>query len=332
MGLPSRPRPVYYAPPPRASTFNPSLRLPPLQIQSPPLAGDSARYVSPLDVAMSRGTDSQVGVGAMIMSIPYLNKIETLCRICPALQVPHPGSPRTETRGALIAIEGPRPEMLRMVAGAVERMLSGSEDIVLKKWGDDDSSPRAEEAGMANRGSSWRFKPHAEASRYCMSYFGRMTRWHERSNEIIQHITTQPGPMPDDATAGGRSRSTTWLAETLASTSNTRVPVALVTTGFSLTWSDKFACAMPIIDSYAPVDHWTWVATFWRGIVGPDLFIYVKPSSEEDIRKFGNIEVKSNGIMVVRIDERREMDEMTERRLVFETVEWVRGGTYKTSF
>jgi HMG box factor len=56
-----------------------------------------------------------------------------------------------------------------------------------------------------------------------------------------------------------------------------KLPIALLPSGFALTLSDRFACAVPIVDAYAPVDHWQWMATLWRGIVGADLVVYVVP-------------------------------------------------------
>ena len=134
-----------------------------------------------------------------------------------------------------------------------------------------------------------------------------------------------------------------------------KLPIALLPSGFSLTLSDRFACAVPISDAYAPVDHWQWMATLWRGIVGADLVVYVTGkaasghptgSGAEDGGVVGgssrgagtgSVEVRSSGLVVVKVPvvvggqgqgQGREVmvDEKMERRLGFEVVEWVRGG------
>jgi HMG box factor len=108
---------------------------------------------------------------------------------------------------------------------------------------------------------------------------------------------------------------------------------------------------VPISDAYAPVDHWQWMATLWRGIVGADLVIYVTgkatagsaQSGEDAVGSgvgagagAGSVEVRSSGLVVVKVpvvvggqgqgqEQEMVVDEKMERRLGFEVVEWVRG-------
>jgi HMG box factor len=111
---------------------------------------------------------------------------------------------------------------------------------------------------------------------------------------------------------------------------------------------------VPIADAYAPVDHWQWMATLWRGIVGADLVVYVAPrhgmygygvAGDEGAvggGVGGTVGVKSSGLIVVRVPvpvpgygssyghgqgvgDGVVVDEKMERRLGFEVVEWVRG-------
>lgn len=333
MAPPPRPMHPPYCPPIRAPAFD-DVRLPPLHTQlthSPPSAGSSARYVSPTGPVLSAGFDSQAkGVEAMIMSIPWDNKIEMLCRVCRPLPAPHPGSPGTETRGPVIVIDGPRDEMLREVGATVEKALASSKEVALKTWGENDPDVEVPEISAGER-------TQAVMSRSFLSYFDRVAKWYDRSNEIIQHITTQPGPILDEqaekhaSSEGSVSTSPKPRSSTEPSKPpSTVVPVALVPTGFSLTLCDKFARAAPIADAYSPVDHWGWMANLWRGVVGPDLFIYVPPSSEEEMKKAAGVEILVHGVMVVRVEEGRGMSEKLKRRLAFEVVEWVRGGTYRS--
>ena len=111
-----------------------------------------------------------------------------------------------------------------------------------------------------------------------------------------------------------------------------RTPVALLPAGFSLTIADRHACQIPIADSYLPVDHWQWVATLWRGIVGPDLVVYVKPCSEEELSRGGAVELRGNELMIVKVLQGTGLDEKVDRRVCFEVVEWLRGSSFKAGF
>ena len=61
----------------------------------------------------------------------------------------------------------------------------------------------------------------------------------------------------------------------LYETSRSPIPVALVPR-YQLTLTDAAASAVPIVDEYSPTDHWQWMATLWRGVVGPDVTVDVR--------------------------------------------------------
>lgn len=68
-------------------------------------------------------------------------------------------------------------------------------------------------------------------------------------------------------------------AETKFPATHTK-PVTIIP-NYSLYASNLFARLIPIgpNDPYAPNDHWQWTATLWRGIIGPDLTIYLRDAS-----------------------------------------------------
>jgi len=100
----------------------------------------------------------------------------------------------------------------------------------------------------------------------------------------------------------------------------TKKPIAILPL-FSLHASNTFACRIPLIDTYAPNDHWSWNATQWRGVVGPDLTIYLKNGEE----KGRMVEQKEEArLFVLRKGVDAEVDGSTLRRLGFEIGEWVR--------
>jgi HMG box factor len=141
-----------------------------------------------------------------------------------------------------------------------------------------------------------------------LSYLSTITSWHKLSPEITQYITTPP-------TLQSLSPS--------QSPSSQLTPIALLPYGFSLSTSDIHARLIPLTDAYAPVDHWQWMATLWRGIVGPDLTIYVKGVDTEG--GGGGVEVRADcKVIVVRVGKGGK--EGLVRRLGFEVGEFVRGG------
>lgn len=394
----------------RGSGFDDSLRLPPLQTQlsashetdtgtgsarpvidAPPPPPAVATAAPPVQNAGGSLRESQArSIEAMVMSIPYINKLKVLERISPPLAPPSPSSPAIETRGAVIAIEGANPTLIGQVATLVERALASSGECAVRAWaGGEIGSAAADEpaaqfsshtapvtadhGGFGDAAGAGGNADSGGLSRGPGDLFGSYLRtmidWHAKSAEMVKHITTAPVPAERSSNASSISAATTTTTSTtgggggggstaggpsggqpttdagggisttdapapsLSSSSpptrQGRIPVALVTGGFSLTTSDRFACKVPIADSYAPVDHWQWMATLWRGIVGPDLVVYVRSASDEELGKLQAVELKAPGIMMVRVHEGTGIVEKTERRLMFEVVEWVRAGTFK---
>ncbi|KAL2195710.1 hypothetical protein P885DRAFT_70333 [Corynascus similis CBS 632.67] len=93
---------------------------------------------------------------------------------------------------------------------------------------------------------------------------------HHRRGSLLPGDSAADAPTTSKATTTSTSRPTNTNAK-----ANNKLPIALLPSGFALTLSDRFASIVPISDAYAPVDHWQWMATLWRGIVGADLVIYV---------------------------------------------------------
>lgn len=141
-------------------------------------------------------------------------------------------------------------------------------------------------------------------------YLSEVKGWHEKSRDITEFVTSISAPFAPLLVDGKFSAQCTAvsIAETASnettrpkiisnlptstellnadahqgiatSNRNFRVPIALLPTGYSLSVSDKFAERIPK-DSLNANDHWMWVAQLWRGIIGPDLTIYVESVNE----------------------------------------------------
>ena len=350
------PRSAYpMGPPPRPyrggqtyQSHDPNLILPPLQTVSLSPPGTSDRSVE-----------------AMVMAIPFLNKIKVLSKISPPY-APSPtttasGSGPTEARGAVVAVEGQDKE-------SVNCMLQYLKDHLQSKDGEynvrvfEGPDPELSKSGdMTNNAT--------------VQYLDTISSWHKISDEIIRFITDlseTPAPSTsvseephsgtspkaiipktaklhiggaknspaastaaegsaDAATAGATSTPATGTdTPTTTNTTTTPLPVALIPR-YQLSTSDTHACANPINDAYAPIEHWQWMASLWRGCVGPDVTVYIRGCEKEELNKYGGgtpVEIRLNDArsLIVRkpCEGEGEVEEKALRRVGFEVDEFLR--------
>ncbi|RFU29371.1 hypothetical protein B7463_g6974, partial [Scytalidium lignicola] len=325
MGPPPQQSPLHPPrPTPRAASFDESLRLPPLQGQGSKLHLNTSRWSENGSDCDERRIKS---VEAMIMTIPYINKIKLLSKISPPLAAPSPSSPIHEIRGAVIAVEGSDNSLIHQVGDFIEEHMSKDPYFTIKTWTDGLSTQPTStnkmvsdsgKNGMELIGAHAVVQPNKEDDPF-LGFLSAISRWHNWSQEIIEYITTNPKQLGTES-GSVSPRSTLSQQDKI-------LPVALLPTGYALCTSDNWALRIPINDSYSPVDHWQWMATLWRGIVGPDLTIFVTSTKEkDDIEKAGSVEIRSDcAAIIVRVAEGAGIDEKTSRRLGFEVLEFVRG-------
>lgn len=251
------------------------------------------------------------------MTVPYLNKIKVLSKISPPLAAPGPTSPTYQVRGALVAVEGEDIESINQVTRWLAEELSRDEEMSIRVFdassdGDLPMSDGAETFKSQDGGSCF------------LTYLQSIAAWHKRSEELIQFITTTPTHNGPQSGASSATPSASSIPSVVASTGNRRTPVALIP-AYMLTRSNQAAIRIPINDAYAPVDHWQWAATLWRGIVGPDLTIWIKHCGRDEMNKHGGVEVREDArALVVRKEEGKGIEARAQRRLAFEVGEYVR--------
>ncbi|KAF2228269.1 hypothetical protein BDZ85DRAFT_255691 [Elsinoe ampelina] len=106
----------------------------------------------------------------------------------------------------------------------------------------------------------------------------------------------------------------------------------LVLRGYVLTATNLFAARIPLTGNYDPKGHWEWTACLWRGIVAPDVIIYVKDVDGKEGVDLGGCEVLDDGRLIVVRRCRGETEKTgvegvqagALRRLGFEVGEWLR--------
>jgi len=268
-------------------------------------------------------------IEAMVMTIPYINKIRVLSKISPPLQPPGPTSPAPDIRGAVVAVEGMDKFLLAEIGDFILEYLMKDPSFAIKTWSASATSKRPSTSQLTDTemtdsaGSTLNARVEYEEKDPFVEYLSIITDWHSKSREMAKFVTSAPIPYSSDHEVS--SSSPPPVNQPNAFQSSRTLPIALIQNGFSLTASDTFAVRIPINDSYAPIDHWQWMATLWRGIIGPDLTVYVTRAGREEIGKWGGVDVRPDcAAIIVRIQDSGKMDEKTARRLGFEVVEFVR--------
>ena len=314
---------------------------------------DSSLTLPPLKTSSASEVSVQAkSVEAMVMSIPQVNKIKVLAKISPPLGPPGPASPTQAIRGGIVAIDGADSEAVRMVMSYLSDFLSRDNEHTIRIW----ESPAL---SKSNSGATF------------AQYLSLVNQWHTLSDEIIKYVTTIPTPaspspispktMPRQqikAFSSGKalenddndghnavnlelssrtSKSMPTKSTSPRSSTSTSYPIPIaILPHYQLSQTDNAASIVPITDAYAPIDHWQWMATLWRGIVGSDITIVVKSADgnanvnsspkEETLRTGAGVEVRlaDARTVIVRVDAEGRASEGGLRRVGFEVGEWIR--------
>jgi hypothetical protein len=258
-------------------------------------------------------------VGEVLSAFPYPNKIKLLGRITPPYKEAGSATPSCRAnRGAIIAIEGDD-------LAAVEELSQWLNEYLIKQKEYKPHIAEPPQAPADDDGKEVTFE----------NYLDLIKEWHSKSKEMIKYITTPSSSgssspkgttMSDDkssATASSYKDSATPPDSPLIPTAIK--PVIILPT-FQLQASVAYASRIPIQDAYSPTDHWQWMATLWRGTVGPDLTLYVK-SFEPKEGQTGHKPEMDDGVRCLTVWKSKEgrFADADLRRVGFEVGEWVKG-------
>lgn len=321
------------------NTLDRSLQLPPLQTGAVNGASASAKSTAGHSVEET------------IMGMPFDAKLAILRRLAP------PTAIKEHTpRGPLIAIEGDNAEVVKHLAKWLSDTLNKESEVrVTLLDGPDVTGKGGRDEAMAEYhmlAAQWLAKSKAilkdleydvispsDTAKSCnmdisstpMSTSAPSTARDVDENYDDEETTpTKPhnGTQTDSAHPNATPKKTS-LNEIMdvdnhnhnqdePTPSQSTKPIAILPL-FSLHASNTFACRIPLMH-YAPYDHWSWNATQWRGVAGPDLTIYVKDGEEKgkSVEQF-----EEERLFVVRRGA-EEIDGSTLRRVGFEVGEWVR--------
>lgn len=294
---------------------DPSLKLPPLQTSAPPLSA-----ATPITPFSQDGSSLETTV----MTIPFLNKIKVLAKICPPL-TPSFREANGLRRGAVIAVDGQDPTIVANAVDYLNTALKKEEKYQVRVFEGPDVRPRNGPSGQAT-----------------VDYLQIIPLWHRVSEDIVSFVKALPEEKPPDEVSSGVSPKTiipqtaklqidspthssdSGVSPTPSPARSTAplFPVALVPQ-YQLTTSDAFACSVPINDSYTALDHWQWMASLWRSCVGPDVTIYIRECEKDEMERAGGNTVElrlqdARTIVVRKIAGSQGLEEKILKRLGFE--------------
>lgn len=303
---------------------DPSLKLPPLQAMTP--------VVSPM-ISLPPPDSS---VEATVMTIPFLNKIKVLAKISPPLTPSFHTTP--QARGPVIAIEGQDPELVQIAVNYLEKLLKKAASYHVRIF----EGPTLRKIRDIDRDSYGQADTTAE-------YLNKISAWHTVSEKVINFVKVAKRPTPTESHSspeadakpaaslspnslvdptgaltirfGTPPQSSDSGSETSAPPDT--VPAALVPR-YQLTTADAFACSTPIHDSYNPLDHWQWMASLWRTCVGPDITVYIRECSREELASVGGnpVEIRLQDARTIILRKvtgaGRDLEEKSLKRVGFE--------------
>ena len=326
----------------------------------PPLKTDTLR----VEPGASSAAITNQTAEEQIMSLDFRQKVQILGRIAP----PSPVT-KSAVRGPLVAIEGDNPDAVKELGhwladtlrktgdfsvqmvrspkvhaeGSKEMMMAQYHRLVAEWLSKSSEIMQSLAIEPASRAASVVEDVHSPASRkgtptetntsskksHSPSDSKPELHGGWRSGDRTEHaVTESEGRDADDSSSSAPSVSR--QSSIVAVNSTVAKPLAVIT-NYSLYASNYFACHIPIktTDPYAPADHWQWTATQWRGVISPDLTVYVRDAVASDTGK-PTVEIieEGNQFIVKRTkvpgNDSWEMEPSVLRRLGFEVSEWVR--------
>lgn len=262
-------------------------------------------------------TPSQTQGINMIMAVPFLNKIKELAEISPPFTTTDSA---LASQGLVIAVEGQNP-------GSVQCVLRHLENVFASRPGNDVRVFHGPELHSSRPSTA---KDPRDTT---MQHLKTMSTWHRISKDILNFVSnSSEHPATDQgfSTELTSKPSAPHTAPTISTVADSTFRVALVPQ-YQLSTADAHACATPINDAYAPIDHWRWTATpLWRGCVGPDITIYVRDCDKEELSRFGEGNPVENRLgdartLIVRraVGSPDSIEEKALRRMGFEVVEFL---------
>ncbi|KAF1940663.1 hypothetical protein EJ02DRAFT_445334 [Clathrospora elynae] len=321
---PNKKRRFEYGPPQYAQRRD---SLPPIMIRhSPPNSVTmqplgtprDGRKPSAMELSPATNSSSPRTVEEVLNAFPYPNKIKLLGRITPPYKASGPGS---QNRGAIIAVEGDD-------IAAVKDLSNWLHEYLIKQK---EFKPRMAEPPKAPKDD--------DKDATFEDYLNLIKVWHGKSKEMIKYITSSASPsspstshtsdkdFPDKDSNENSNDSRSSATSAASPTPAVHIKPVIILPTFQLQASVAYASRIPIQDAYSATDHWQWMATLWRGTVGPDLTLCVKSYEKGEV---GSVKPEMDDVVrcLTVFRERGAQGKFADadlRRVGFEVREWIEG-------
>ncbi|KAI2942292.1 transcriptional regulator family: HMG [Aspergillus niger] len=237
-------------------------------------------------------------IEATVMTIPFLDKIKMLAKISPPL-TPAYHDGYSVRRGVVIAVDGQDPVLVKTLIGFLNNTLRKDGRYHTRVFDGPEIQSRESYSDSEQKADA------------IAGYLNIIISWHRISSEIVSFVkpswaSSEPRSVEEESTSGVSPRTiipkpAELQINSLEQSSNNNsmstgpsgpglitvsVPVALIPQ-YQLTTTDAFACSVQSRDSYAPLDHWEWMASLWRALVGPDVTVYIRECRKEELERHG---------------------------------------------
>lgn len=249
--------------------------------------------------------------GRLVPLVMLLHKQAVLKKV---LRIPPPVAKRPQ-RAVVIAIDGDDPEAIDYLSHCLAetlRLTAGSNASFM-------DTPRLPLT-----------KDTSEERRFeCLD---SVKEWCKKSMEIFDFMMGNPikSESMSDSTDADQ-------AMTMGPRTGDQPSPVLFIRSWLMSTIDRYTVWIPATNDHRVTEHWEWTAYMWQGVVAPDLIIYVRAASIEEISERGATEVADGGnLMLIRHskdDTVRDPDGQRThgfqsgalRRIGFEVGEWLEG-------
>lgn len=322
-----------------------SLTLPPLQTGS---------------ISLPSGAGAIAGSGKnaeeQIMNMPFRYKVKVLGQVAPPAVIG-----KDSPRGPLVAVEGDNAEAVAELGKWLNDKLKKGHDLTVNLISSPDVSANDDKKPMVQYHllaidwlsksdeivASTEYTPAMDPVDSAMSDVSPTKEPAQSARKIDENYDDSDSSANNDSSKQSKEANeqsqatdgekmevdrTPTIAKPISSAQSISgaKPVGIIT-NYSVHASNVFACRIPIQPSevYSPSDHWQWAATQWRGVVGPDLTIFVRDAVVGETGKPTVEMLEEGNLFVVKRtkgegEKGLELDPSALRRLGFEVSEWVR--------
>lgn len=198
---------------------------------------------------------------------PAFAKIDILNQVAVPMKIS-----QGEARGLVIAVEGDKPGAAHAVADWLGKYLGpigGNKDRIHVMDG-----PAVGETVF-----------HQE------QLFDVVKSWHGKNRQVLEILRGAPAEdvtnESDGKDQGQNASSGADRAKLDASALDTSVkgelPPIVIFRNYLLNATDTAAGQLQLRDLYGVDAHWNWTACLWRGLIGPDLVVYVRDTDSRDL-------------------------------------------------